>query len=388
MADTTHAMAGAGSERPAVRSGLEGVVATATRIGLVDGERGHLVYRGHWARELAVSYTFEEVAHLLWFGSLPSPAEADPFRRQLAALRHLPPAVERIVDELPPEADMMSALRTAVSAHADASWGWPPTVEQAMALTARVPTIIARRYRRLHGQSVLDPRPDLAHTANYLYMLSGKEPAAAHVSALDAYLILTAEHGMNASTFAARVTTSTRSDMASAITSAIGTMKGPLHGGAPSAVDDTLEAIGSKENAEPHLRAVLERGERIMGFGHRIYKTVDPRAQALAEVARRVSGDDPWLDLALHVEDVAVRLLAEFKPGRRLYTNVEFYAAAVLRAVRLPKELYTPTFTAARMVGWTAHVLEQAQEDRLIRPQSLYVGPMPDEPPGTGQAAS
>jgi citrate synthase len=202
-------------------------------------------------------------------------------------------------------------------------------------------------------------------------------PEGAHTEALSAYLILTMEHGMNASTFSARAVASTESDLISAIVGAIGSMKGPLHGGAPSGVTDMLEAIGTKEQAEPWLRAALQRGERLMGFGHRIYKTTDPRAIALSEVTRRVAGEDPWLDLANHVEETAQALLAEFKPHRRLYTNVEFYAAAVMRAIGLPSELFTPTFTASRMVGWTAHVLEQATVNRIFRPQSTYVGPMP-----------
>lgn len=360
-----------------VKKGLEGVVASATRIALVDGQRGHLVYRGHWARDLAVESTFEHVAHLLWFGHLPSDDELAAFSKQMAAMRALPDTVRQIIELIPTEVDPMSVVRTALSAHAGTQFDGPPSVEQAMLLTARVPTIIAHRYRTLQGLAPVAPRADLSHTANYLYMLRGEEPNHAHVEALDAYLILAAEHGMNASTFAARVTVSTRSDLISAVTSAVGTMKGPLHGGAPSEVDDTLEAIGTKENAERYLRALLERGERIMGFGHRVYKTRDPRAEALSVVARRIAGEDAWLDLAAHVEEVAVRLLQEYKPGRNLYTNVEFYAAAVLRAVAIPTELYTPTFTLARMAGWTAHALEQAEEDRLIRPQSVYVGPMP-----------
>jgi len=362
-----------------VHAGLAGVVASATRISLVDGERGRLVYRGHWAKELAVNYTFEHVAHLLWFGCLPTDDQLLAMRRRMAEWRRLPQHVKTILDVLPPDVDMMSALRTAISAFAGPEFEWPPTPDQAMHLTAVVPAIIAYRFRKLQGLDPVAPREDLSHTANYLYMLRGEEPSSAHVAALDAYLILTAEHGMNASTFAGRVTISTRSDLVSAVASAIGAMKGPLHGGAPAEVDDTLSAIGTKENAEPYLRALLMRGERIMGFGHRVYKTRDPRAAALSEVARRVAGEDPWLDLATHVEDVAVRLLAEFKPGRKLYANVEFYASAVLRAVGLDRTLYTPTFTVARMAGWTAHALEQAEEDRIIRPESLYVGSMPGE---------
>jgi citrate synthase len=209
-------------------------------------------------------------------------------------------------------------------------------------------------------------------------MLKGTDPSPAHVRALDAYLILTQEHGMNASTFAARVVTSTRSDLVSAVTAAIGALKGPLHGGAPSEVTAMIEAIGTKENAEPWMRRALENGERLMGFGHRVYKTLDPRASALRTVASELAADDPWFELATHVEQVALRLLAEHKPERKLNTNVEFYAAAVMRAVGLPDELFTPTFAMSRTVGWCAHVMEQAANNRLIRPESIYVGKMPE----------
>lgn len=376
------------TQETGVQSGLAGVLAAATEISLVDGERGQLVYRGHWAQDLAVEYTFEHVAHLLWFGSLPCDASLIELRQLMAQYRILPEHVKTLIESIPAEADMMSVIRTCLSSLAGADFAWPPTPQQAVQLTAVVPTIIAWRHRKLARLAPIDPRADLSHTANYLYMLNGKEPTSAHVAALDAYLILTSEHGMNASTFAGRVTISTRSDLVSAVTSAVGAMKGPLHGGAPSEVDDTLAAIGTKENAEPFLRDMLSKGERIMGFGHRVYKTRDPRAVALSEVARRVAGEDSWLDLATHVEDVAVRLLAEYKPGRNLYANVEFYAAAVLRAVELPPELYTPTFTVARMAGWTAHALEQATEDRLIRPGSKYVGSMPEQQADTAGTAS
>jgi citrate synthase len=361
-----------------IKKGLEGVVAHATQISSVDGQKGRLIYRGYRAEELAINKTFEEVAHLLWFGNLPSPCQLTVFKEKMAANRGISSHIKQVIDALPAEADMMSVLRTALSANCVLRESWPPSIEQAMILTAQVPTIIAYRHRKLNGLPPVDPRSDLSHTANYLYMLHGQEPSDAQVAALDAYLILCAEHGMNASTFSARVTTSTRADMVSAVVTAIGTMKGPLHGGAPSEVDDTLAAIGSKENAEPYIRKLLERGERLMGFGHRIYKTKDPRAQALSSIAKAISNEDPWLDLAYYVEKVAERLLAEYKPGRNLYANIEFYAGAVLRSVGIPKHLYTPTFTLARMAGWTAHILEQVEEDRLIRPQSVYIGPVYD----------
>jgi citrate synthase len=361
-----------------VAIGLEGIVVAETDLSLVDGINGHLVYRGHWARDLAIHHTFEEVAHLLWYGHLPNEQELAELKARLKAERGLPAYVKTVLDQIPADVDMMSVLRTGVSALGSAAHGWPPTLEQVIALTAKLPTIVAYRYARLQGRTPVEPNPELDHTANYLYMLKGETPSQAHVRALDAYLILTQEHGMNASTFSARVVASTQSDLVSAITAAIGALKGPLHGGAPSEVTEMIEAIGTKENAEPWMRAKLEKGERLMGFGHRVYKTTDPRATALRVVAAELSADDPWFDLATHVEQVGVKLLEEYKPGRKLNTNVEFFAAAVMRAVGLDDALFTPTFAVSRVVGWCAHVLEQAANNRIIRPQSNYTGKMPE----------
>ncbi|WP_248925776.1 citrate synthase/methylcitrate synthase [Paenibacillus hamazuiensis] len=359
-------------------TGLEGVVAAETAIGLVDGEKGQLVYRGYWAKDLAVRCSFEEAAYLLWFGKLPEADELQRFTAQMAALRELPDHVLTLIDALPDDMSMMSVLLTAVSALAQPEFAWPPTTQQAMSLTAKLPTIIAYRHAKLSKAPWSGPDEALGHTANYLYMLKGKQPEEAHVRALNAYLVLGMEHGMNASTFATRVVLSSQSDLVSAVCGGIGTMKGPLHGGAPSEVTAMLEEIGTKDRAEAWLRNVLEQGGRLMGFGHRIYRTRDPRAEALQAVAAELNGQDPWLDLALHVEQTGIRLLEEYKPGRRLYTNVEFYAAAVMRSIGLPAELFTPTFTVARVVGWTAHALEQAENNRIFRPQSVYTGDMPE----------
>lgn len=359
-------------------TGLAGVIAAETALSLVDGEKGRLVYRGYWAKELALHHTFEEAAYLLWHGKLPNEAELDRLKQQFKQFRILPDYIERVIESLPPDMEMMSVVRTAVSARGQASYTWPPTVEQAIEITAMLPTVIAYRSRQLEGKPRIEPDPSLDHVANYLYMLSGRKASAAQVRSLEAYFVLTMEHGMNASTFAARVIASTQSDLASAVSGAIGAMKGPLHGGAPTEVIHMLNEIGAKSNAEPWLRSALEQGERIMGFGHRIYKTRDPRAEALREITAQLSGDDEWLDLARHVEQTAIALLEEYKPGRKLYTNVEFYAAAILRAVEMPSSLFTPTFTASRAAGWTAHVLEQAENNRIFRPESLYVGPVPD----------
>ena len=270
----------------------------------------------------------------------------------------------------------MDALRTAVSA-----WGatqelpWPPTVEQARALTAFSPSALAAFARLRAGQDPIDPDPDLDLTAGFLYQLSGVRPDASTARALDAYFIVGAEHSFNASTFTARVITSTRSDIASAVVGAIGTMKGPLHGGAPSEVVDQLAEVGSADKAEAWIRATLDRGERLMGFGHRVYRAYDPRAAALRTVAESMEHKPDWLQLAIEVEDVALRILAERHPERAIKTNVEYYAAPVLQGVGLTPDLFPATFSLSRHAGWTAHVLEQAANNRLIRPDVNYVGP-------------
>jgi citrate synthase len=360
-------------------TGLEGVVAAETDIGLVDGLQGRLVYRGYAARELAIRHSFEEAAYLLWHGTLPDREQLQIFREKLAASRTLTPELRRLLDAMPQNAPLMNVLEAAVSALADDTTAWPPATEQAIRLTGLVPVVIAYRHHRTNGTAWPEDAQEKDHVAHYLHLLSGRPAQPARIRALSAYMILAMEHGLNASTFAARVVASTESDLHSAVAAAIGAMKGPLHGGAPSGVIRLLEDIGVKERAESTLRAKLERGERLMGFGHRIYKTLDPRAEALRTVAAELAGDDPWLDLARHAESVAVRLLEQYKPGRKLHTNVEFYAAAVMRAVQMPPELFTPTFTAARVVGWTAHVLEQAGHNRIFRPQSVYTGPMPED---------
>lgn len=359
-------------------TGLEGVISAETDISLVDGEKGHLVYRGYWAKDLAVTKSYEEVAFLLWNGRLPERDELDQLEQRLANLRNIPEYICRIIDLLPLSVPMMAVLQSAVAALGETeSSSWPPTLQQAERLSAILPTIIAYRYRKLQGLAIVEPDPKLGHVANYLYMLTDHLPEESHTKALNAYLILGMEHGMNASTFAGRVILSTQSDMSSAICGAIGTMKGPLHGGAPYEVIAMLEQIGTKDRAEPWIRNILDNGARLMGFGHRIYKTKDPRAEALRLVTLNMTGQDPSFDLAIHVENTAIRLLQEYKPGRRLYTNVEFYAAAILRTIQLSPDLFTPTFTTARIVGWTTHILEQASVNRIFRPESVYTGSMP-----------
>ena len=422
-------------ERP-YSPGLEGVIAGETALCLVDGDHGRLLYRGYRIGDLVEHGTYPAVANLLWTG------EWDP-------AHHLPtgPVPEAVITALralPRTAKPMDALRTAVSV-----WGasqvlaWPPTPEQARALTAFSPSALAAFARLRQGQPPIEPDPALDLVAGFLYQLTGERPDAGTARALDAYFICGAEHSFNASTFTARVIVSSRSDIASAVTGAIGSLKGPWHGGAPTEVVEQIHQVGSPERAEAWVRETLDRGERLMGFGHRVYRAYDPRAAALRKVAEsmahppewlamaiavedvalrvlaerhperaeawvretvasggRIMGFghrvyraydpraaalrqvaeamDPrpdWLDLAIQVEDVVLRVLAELKPRRVLKTNVEYYAAPVLMGVGLTPDLFPATFALARHAGWTAHILEQAGANRIIRPDARYIGP-------------
>ena len=358
-----------------IHHGLKGVAAAETSISHIDGEAGRLLYRGYEIEEAASHHSFEEAAYLLWHGEWPNKEELEKLKGELVKGRMLSPYVKKIISLLPENMDMMSVIRTAVSAEGVSSYKWKPAVSEAVRLTGMIPSIISARKRILEKQPVREPDPELSHTENYLYMLNGEKPAKAHAEALETYMILAMEHGMNASAFSARVTVSTESDLISGVTAAAGTMKGPLHGGAPSEVLLLLEEIAEAGDAEKVMREKLERGERLMGFGHRVYKTIDPRSRVLKNKLMELAGKDEWLDLSIRTEKTAVRLLEEFKPGRALYTNVEYYAAAIMKAIQMAPELFTPTFTAARTVGWTAHIIEQAHHNTLFRPQSVYIGP-------------
>lgn len=353
-------------ERP-YSPGLEGVVAAETALGLVDGANGRLLYRGYPIGQVVQKGTYASVAELLWTGEWNPKATLHP--------APVPWAVVKALRELPHDAHPMDALRTAVSVWgATQRLGWPPTVEQARAITSFAPSALAAFARIRQGYDPIPPDPSLDLAGGFLQQLRGREPDPAASRALDAYFMVGAEHGLNASTFTARVITSTRSDMASAVTGAIGALKGPLHGGAPSEVVDQLHKIGSPKRAEQWIREALDRGERLMGFGHRVYRAYDPRAAALRKVAEGLTGMADWLDLAVKVEDIALRVLEELHPDRALKTNVEYYAAAVLQGVGLHADLFPATFALARHAGWTAHILEQASANRLIRPDARYTG--------------
>jgi citrate synthase len=355
--------------------GLEGVVATTTRLSMVDGEAGRLVIAGFPVEELAGRATFEETLYLLWNDALPDAGQLARLKEDLAARRALPEATTDLLGAAAAGlVPAMDALRMA-----SGTLGSPDGDDRddALRVVAAFPTVVAAYWRLSRGEDPVEPDPELSHAANYLYMLSGEVPSDERARALETYLVAACDHGMNASTFAARVIVSTRSDFVSAVTGAVGALKGPLHGGAPGPALDMVFEIGKAERAEPYLREKLEGGGRLMGFGHRIYKARDPRADVLAEAAERLYTADADKDLyrlAIAVERTAVRLLAEYKPGRNLYTNVEYYTALVLHGLGIPTELFTPTFTASRAAGWTAHCFEQREQDRIIRPQSEYVG--------------
>jgi citrate synthase len=358
--------------------GLEGVVAASTALSHVFGEEGRLIYRGYDIHELAGKASFEEVAHLLWLGHLPNRAELNELNAKLEANRALPESVIATLRLLPKDAQPLDALRTGISEYGASRTDLfdvdnAATLDEAIALSARFPSILAAFFRLRQGLEPIQPKAGHNTAQSYLYQLFGTEPEERHWRPLETYLVLLSDHGMNASTFTARVIASTQSDMASALTGAIGALKGPLHGGAPSKVLDMLNEIGTAENVGPWLEAAFDRGDRLMGFGHRVYKAEDPRAEILRGMAEHAS-DPAFFALSKTTEEKALALLNERKPGRRLYTNVEFYSAAVLAAVGLPGDMFTPTFGVARSVGWSAHVLEQVSNNRLIRPQSEFVG--------------
>lgn len=355
-----------------VSTGLEDVVAASTRLSHVDGEAGELIIAGFPVGELAAHATFEETTWLLWHGELPTPSELDAFRAELASHRTLPRATMALVAECAKNhVDHMDALRMCLDSISLVS-------NEAVAIVGVAPSIVATYARLASGKQPVQPRANLGHAANYLYMLTGEVPDAEHERGLETYLNTVIDHGLNASTFTCRVITSTGSDLVSAIVGAIGALKGPLHGGAPGPALETVFEIGHASRAEEVLRGKIESGERLMGFGHRVYKVRDPRADVLAIAAERLftrAGDMKLYELARAVEATAIKLLEEYEPGRRLQTNVEFYTALLLHGLGLEVPLFTPSFAISRMSGWIAHAIEQRATNRLIRPKSQYVGP-------------
>jgi citrate synthase len=363
---------------PAYVPGLEGIIGAQTAISHVDGANGRLIYQGYVIADLAQEMSFEEVAFLLWKGHLPNRSELDALTMELAANRELTRAATIALDALPKDTDPMDVLRSVVSVQGVEHRLARPTPPLAIHATASFPTILAMFHRRQLGLEPLPPRRELGHAANYLYMINGKESSSEMVRALNTYLVLLADHGMNASTFTARVIASTESDLTSALVGAIGALKGPAHGGAPSAVLEQYEQIREAGDAEEYMRDMRVRKERFMGFGHRVYRVYDPRARILKEMCQKMN--PKFYELAVRIEEIALRILHEEHPERPQSVNVEFYSAGVLEAIGLPKEYFTPTFASARVAGWSAHVLEQAAHNRIIRPQSEYIGPEPRKP--------
>ncbi|MDX1674091.1 MAG: citrate/2-methylcitrate synthase [Longimicrobiales bacterium] len=358
-------------------SGLEGVVVARTRLGRIDGQEGTLEYGGYPIEELAEHTTFEEVCHLLWHGELPNEAQIDALRQQLGAAYALPPDVLDSIRSAPADAHPMAVLRTAVSAlgvhdrEAD-DLSREANLRKALRLTAQLPTITAATARIRRHEEPVAPRPELGIAANLLYMMNGREPDPREARTMDVALILHAEHGLNASTFSGRVTIATLADLYSAVTSAIGTLKGPLHGGANERVMEMLREIGEPERAEEWIQGALERGDKIMGFGHRVYRALDPRAPILRDLGEEL-GSSRWFEISDRVRE-AMRAAMDER-GKKIYANVDFYSASVYDKLGVPTRFFTNIFACARIAGWTAHILEQLDDNRLIRPKAEYVGP-------------
>lgn len=361
---------------PSAVKGLKGVVAADTAVGDVDGVQGRLIYRGYTIHELAESSTFEEVSYLLLYGNLPTQGELDRFSRVLAENRGLPEPVVQALRSFPRDMLPMSALRSAISI----AGLYDPLAEStdrkdqeqvAIGLIAKMSSVVAAIHRLRQGLEPLAPRAELSHAGNFLYQLTGKVPSADATRAMDLILILHAEHGFNASTFAARVVAATLSDWYSVISAAIGTLKGPLHGGANTEVLRMLYEIGTVENVAPYVAAVRARKGKFMGFGHAVYQVEDPRARHLKDLSRRLgieTGQPVWYELSVELE-------GQVKEAIQKNCNVDFYSASLQHYMGIPGELFTCIFAASRISGWCAHVLEQWADNKIIRPSSRYVGP-------------
>jgi citrate synthase len=359
-------------------SGLEGVVAAQTLLSSVDGNAGELLLCGYPVEEIAPQARFEQVVALFLDGAPPSSARTAELAVQLRSLRQAHPATLELLDAAAAaRVAPMDALRLAAATLPLERDLEPSIISTALRSIALYPVLIAHHWRRFTGLAPIAPHRDLDHAANFLWMLNGDAPAPSRVRGLETYWNTVVDHGMNASTFTARVVVSTAAPCDAALVAALGALQGPLHGGAPGPALEMVFEIGTADRAEDYLRAKIERGERLMGFGHRVYRVRDPRAEVLASAAAQLanSGENRALyALARAVEECALRLLAQHKPERRLATNVEFYTALLLHLIDLPQELFTPLFAASRVVGWSAHCLEQQRCGRLIRPQSEFVG--------------
>ena len=371
-----------------ISPGLAGVVVATTGLSDVRGDEGFYHYRQYDAVDLARSCTIEEVWHLLLRGHLPSADELTDFRATISAALLLTPEVRAAIDAVARDGGAtspMTGLRTSLSAAGglldlQAVWDLDEAGRErdAITLAALVPVLTAAAYRRGQGLEAVAPRTDLGHTANHLWMITGAEPGEREVRALERYLCLTVDHGFNASTFTARVVASTGADVAACVVAALGALSGPLHGGAPSRALESLDEIGTPDRARAWADAQLADGRRIMGFGHAIYRGADPRSELLRETAQELGG--PLAELAVASEKAIDAALAAGRPDRVLRANVEFYAGVVMHDCGVPREMFTPTFAVSRVMGWTAHILEQARDRKIIRPSARYTGPPPPQP--------
>jgi len=357
--------------------GLEGIAVAETRLSTIDGEAGELIIGGYPVEELARNATYEESVYLLLNDRLPTTSELESFCTELAGYRDTSEEVRQVLRQAAREnADAMDALRMGVAA-ADLGFELTDPTDHAKRLVSVIPTIVATYWRYRSGKEPVNPRDDLGHTANYLYMLSGEEPDPEAVRGLETYLNTVVDHGLNASTFVARSIVSSESDLVSAVTGAVGSLKGPLHGGAPGPVLEMLLEVHESGDPDGYVQEKFDSGERLMGFGHRVYRTRDPRAEVLSRAAERFYselGDRAFFEFVEEFEEIAVSRLADHKPDRKLKTNVEFYTAVLLYGVGIPQELFTTTFAVSRVGGWVAHCLEQAADNKIIRPTSNYVG--------------
>jgi citrate synthase len=368
-----------------VDRGLEGVVVGTTALSNVEGAIGRLSYRGYDIDDLAPNATFEEIVHLLLYGHLPNRHQLEVLKRELGSCRALPEPLVNAMQNVPKTAWPMDVLRTIVSglglfSPVNAQGEHLSDVHSAIELIAKFPTIVAAWDRIRRGLEPIAPRTDLSQAGNFLYMRSGKVPHAVEEDAIDTYFVLLADHSFNASTFAARVAASTLADMYASVTAALATLQGDWHGGAASAAFRTLNEVKSPENTEPYVRDILGRGKRIMGMGHREYKVRDPRARHLEAMAKELAvhaGGDRWYETAHALEEASRKVLQEKKPGNTIYANVDFYTAPVLADLGIPGDEFTCLFACGRIAGWTAHILEQLANNRLIRPQAAYEGPPP-----------
>jgi citrate synthase len=367
---------------PGTGRGLENVTVAETELSYIDGQQGKLIYRGYEAVDLARNASFEDVWYLLFYGELPKwgTDAADTFGKRTSEGRAVPLDLDTLRDLAKSHGTFMGTLQAAAAA-TGAAWGLKPWLNEdpekvhlaALRLGAVMPTLVCALYRLEHGLDVVDPDPSLGHAANYLWMMNGERPTKEQEIAISRYLILTMDHGMNASTFTSRVIASTGADVGSAVAGGIGALSGPLHGGAPSLVADMLDEIGSADRAAEWVDKELAAGRRLMGFGHRVYKTEDPRAACLRDTGDELKAER--IGLAKLVEQAALEGLRKKNPAYA-NTNVEFYSAVILERAGIPRQLFTPSFTVSRTVGWTAHILEQVRDNRLIRPSAEYIGPM------------